>query len=663
MGLFTPAWKGKNEKKALAYVEKCGDQTTLATIATYAELATVRLAAVGKLKDQSVLSEIVRNERENLQIRRAAMANITDENNFANLAYTLPDEDIQLKAATSTNNHIKLRELAIKAKNPDIQKAAVEQIEDQRSLSDVVMNSRNEMIRKLALSRIKDPGTRFSLIMQKGTLEEKKQALEDLPVNDDRLIDIASGKNIPASGKDVITRTALLRITSREKLLEVATKLQDASQILGRLDELGMLDENTLVMFANRGNPLCVNRLIEMNPEKYIERYESSMTDKMRLKAIDDGLFSEEKLEQLAIQKPLNTEIRDSVAWLAMVKIQSPERLERILLTRKSASNDIMNLWYKRLLDKLEDRENVMTRFLLSNNGPRDLRETVLNNITTPEYLLQIAMENNDSSEDAAKRLPRKGEYRQELRKSKNRKVAAAAMESWIKTKQNDADDEEIADFLVWAMDNYDFDYMEQCQEIVKRIQSQEALLRVFDAYLNHSIRLREKWIAIHKSLLGSITDGAGLAELCLKYPGLVCKDDIDRLKEIIKGTDAEKSFVEESRKQLIAFKYGVSWWWRPTEPMRMYFDLPNNAATAWKVGGQEFIRKVLNLLEKSTEIGDTKMFGQILWNIYKFVPESHEFLSGQKNKKYKKHYDYYDEHCMGNSKSYMTDYILQLEE
>ncbi len=33
MGLFTPAWKGKNEKKALAFVEKCGDQTMLGTIA------------------------------------------------------------------------------------------------------------------------------------------------------------------------------------------------------------------------------------------------------------------------------------------------------------------------------------------------------------------------------------------------------------------------------------------------------------------------------------------------------------------------------------------------------------------------------------------------------------------------------------------------------
>ncbi len=663
MGLFTPAWKGKNEKKALAFVEKCGDQTMLGTIAVYAELEGVRLAAVEKLKDQGALSEIVKNERENIQIRRAAITNIMNKDNFAKLAFTLPDEDLQLKAAASTNNQIKLKELAIKAESLNIQKAAVEQIENQQILADVVMNSENETIRNLALSWIKDPGTHFNLIMLKGTPEERKKAVEELPVNDNRLIDIASGKNIPATSKDIIIETALQRITSREKLLEVVAKGQNASQVLNRLDELGLLDESTLVVFANRGDKSCVNRLLEIDPEKYIERYESSMTDQMRLKAIDDGLFSEEKLEEMAIQKPLDTDIRDSAAWLAMVRIQSPERLERILLTRKTASNDILNLWYKRLLEKLEHREDVMTRFVLSNNGPQDIRKVALEHITTPEYLLEIAMENNNFAEEAARRLPKKGEYRQKLRKSKNRNVAALGMETWVKTRQKDANDEELADFLVWAMGNSDCNDMEQYRAAAKRIQSQKAILRVFDAYLDRSIWIRDKWAWLHTILLTQITDGAGLASLCLEYPSLIVKDDIDRLKELIKGTDEEKKFMENSKKYLINFKYGIDWWWRPAEPSRRYFNLPNNAAAAWKIGGQEFVLKVLDMLEKSTEIGTTKQLGGILWNIYKFVPESHEVLKGQKDRKLKKHYDYYDEHCMGNSKSYMTDYILKLEE
>jgi hypothetical protein len=58
MGLFTPAWKGNNELKALKSVGKIKNEKKLCEIALTAPLKSTRLAAVEKIRDEQILGRI-----------------------------------------------------------------------------------------------------------------------------------------------------------------------------------------------------------------------------------------------------------------------------------------------------------------------------------------------------------------------------------------------------------------------------------------------------------------------------------------------------------------------------------------------------------------------------------------------------------------------------
>ncbi len=57
MGLFTPAWKGKNEEKALAFIEKCRNPELLKRIAREAPSPMRRVAAAERVGDAPELLE------------------------------------------------------------------------------------------------------------------------------------------------------------------------------------------------------------------------------------------------------------------------------------------------------------------------------------------------------------------------------------------------------------------------------------------------------------------------------------------------------------------------------------------------------------------------------------------------------------------------------
>jgi hypothetical protein len=82
MELFTPAWKSKNEKKALPAVEKITDQQKLIKIAKEANSWIVRKAAVEKLTDQNALIDVAINDKDT-DVRKAAITKLDDDHLIA----------------------------------------------------------------------------------------------------------------------------------------------------------------------------------------------------------------------------------------------------------------------------------------------------------------------------------------------------------------------------------------------------------------------------------------------------------------------------------------------------------------------------------------------------------------------------------------------------
>ena len=92
------------------------------------------------------------------------------------------------------------------------------------------------------------------------------------------------------------------------------------------------------------------------------------------------------------------------------------------------------------------------------------------------------------------------------------------------------------------------------------------------------------------------------------------------------------------------------------------YYRLPDAAHAAWRFGGQNFIRRILGMLDAERETGRAKELGMYLQFIYTRVPGSHNMLSKYNGKTYVKHIDYIDSDCAGRSWDHMEDYVLKLE-
>jgi hypothetical protein len=119
MGLFTPAWKSKNKKRALRAVEKITDQIKLARVAKEAWTWEVRKAAVKKLTGQSALADIAKNAS-NSHVRKAAVEKLTDQNALADIVKNDVDWDVRRAAVERLFASDKLKDVVEYFSNIDI---------------------------------------------------------------------------------------------------------------------------------------------------------------------------------------------------------------------------------------------------------------------------------------------------------------------------------------------------------------------------------------------------------------------------------------------------------------------------------------------------------------------------------------------------------------
>ncbi|AHF11430.1 MULTISPECIES: hypothetical protein [Dehalobacter] len=92
MNFFGPAWRSKNEKKAIAAIGKMDDQELLQQAALEA-YGSARLAAIERLSDESKLMEVALHTRLHEE-RHKAITKITDESLLAKLALVNGDSSL-----------------------------------------------------------------------------------------------------------------------------------------------------------------------------------------------------------------------------------------------------------------------------------------------------------------------------------------------------------------------------------------------------------------------------------------------------------------------------------------------------------------------------------------------------------------------------------------
>ena len=409
---------------------------------------------------------------------------------------------------------------------------------------------------------------------------------------------------------------------------------------------------------------------------QYGQRYVSSIRDDLRDRAMaaDSGsaegakligqavaseVLPEEKLEEIALTWALNG--TTGRPWDAMRRIKDPDRLARLLLERKCAFQhshfrQAWNEWGEALVGRLWNREDVLLRCILETDYDVSVKRKALKYIEDPEKLTQIAMEDHILAPEAAQRLPKNKLAL--VRNSKNPQAAKLGQAQHYRNRVSKAGEAELREIMAWELGNSDSP--DTYLKALARVEDQAALLDALRAWLGTRSRFSgdEPWLGVGGAIRSRVTDGPGLAKLCLDQNGAIDSEDINRLKELTRGTETEARFVDGVRQLLLDHPGG---WRHYASMLRLYCDLPDDWQALWRFGGPEFVRRALAALQDEKEHGRAVYLGGILADLYRNVPESHASLEREKGKRYSKHVDFIDESCMGNSRNYDKDYVLKL--
>ena len=141
MGLFEPAWRLGNEKKALKAVEKESDQAKLFEIAEKAVLSIVRISAVERLDDQELLASLAKSD-EDWSVRSKVVKKLTDQSVLYGIA--VDDEDFRVckVAVDRLTGQTHLSDIIKRHKSHNVRIAATKNLTDQTILADIATNER-----------------------------------------------------------------------------------------------------------------------------------------------------------------------------------------------------------------------------------------------------------------------------------------------------------------------------------------------------------------------------------------------------------------------------------------------------------------------------------------------------------------------------------------
>jgi hypothetical protein len=277
MGLFTPAWKGKNREKACNAIERMTDQKKLVMAAKNAYWPEAQAAAIRKIHDDDVLLEIVDyiligqryigdnsyqfsavakqltskeclqkfadNNRIDAEARMKAYERLCDEQGIENMVVKILSNiykadfwelETRKDLITKLKNETKVADLITNALNYQIAKWAWELnlIKSQKLLAEIAENERMSLF---GLSDI-----RHDAILM---LNDEK-ALKRITLNSNNV----SIRGIAEKQLALVRKKAVKKMTDKEELKDIAINDPDDSVRIIAVNKI--TDEETLIRVA-----------------------------------------------------------------------------------------------------------------------------------------------------------------------------------------------------------------------------------------------------------------------------------------------------------------------------------------------------------------------------------------------------------------------------
>ncbi len=263
MGLFTPAWKGDDEKKAMAYIEKCENEKKLAQIVRENPGwgGKRRDAALKKLTDQKELHKIVMESGYlGWKSEDIFFLHLTDQGLLADITWRAKDYHYRDEATRRLTDQKVLEELAQKSDRTSVRVIAVSKLENQEVIQWIAEKDRDTGVHRAALNRIKD-----AEIWQKLALNGPDPQSRITAVNN--LIDQAKLADIARLDSDAgVRKAAALRLSNQKVLAELAAGDKDRdvrSAVVSQLTEQDTLATVALTEQDNGIRHAAVSKLTD----------------------------------------------------------------------------------------------------------------------------------------------------------------------------------------------------------------------------------------------------------------------------------------------------------------------------------------------------------------------------------------------------------------
>ncbi len=427
---------------------------------------------------------------------------------------------------------------------------------------------------------------------------------------------------------------------SREDWRYLAEHNKNTGTTAEAVKHLTLEDADVLTRIADKGSRAGADRLAELDPAAYLNRYADKITPDKAANAIKAHRLNQEALLRVALAYPsmnfFNSPEGYDAAEAALDSLTDPALLARLLLEKKAEPRIPWSAfnpqWFSRLVEKLADQQDTLAEYIITGNKRSErvfaAEQKALDLITDENMLYKIAASDCGYASTAVRRL---GADRMKAlsKEAKQQSVRQYATTEALKHGIADADEEELLEALHWSL--YDSPDEALMADAASRLTSQDALLKALDM-LTESMRTSAKNTVLR--LLPRITDGESLMKYCLEKR--VVKDTVFRLKELIGGSPLEDRFVS-SAKASDSFRL-----------LEDYFRISAEEAI-WKYGGTDYIRRVMDSLEKEEDLGEARTkANQLAW-IYRHIPQSQGILDPYKGKHYRKHIDF-DAYCASES-------------
>ncbi|MGL4606195.1 MAG: HEAT repeat domain-containing protein [Eubacteriaceae bacterium] len=173
MGIFKPAWQGKNEAKAAKAVSKISDRAKLEEIANNAPLDVVRYIAIKKISSmpntfgvaerlfssaintQSFLQDVALNDGDRM-FRQYAVEKLTDQTLIAHIAKKDNNECVRNIAVKKLTDQSVLSDVSQNDPEWYVRKEAVIKLTNKELLSHIAKNDSHGLVRSEAVNKISD---------------------------------------------------------------------------------------------------------------------------------------------------------------------------------------------------------------------------------------------------------------------------------------------------------------------------------------------------------------------------------------------------------------------------------------------------------------------------------------------------------------------------